>query len=625
MFLEQVQSVARRVEDLSTTLRELTPTERSALEQSGNIISGRILVSNVICLSGIRNNVFLGTVVLNNFSHNSVFWGPETPELRACITGSTLSDTVVDGASFIKDCAMIHSTYIAGGCVLISNGILSGNFGRNLFGIGTEIVLCEETGTRSIISNPETCDLESVVTGIQSRSSRAAFNDAARAFKLRMEGVRGCPGLVLNGGVKILKSSKVDSCWLECGVSITGAEISDSIVSQKSRIDNSIVEKAILGRSVEVTGFSVIEYSILSDLTKVSIHGKVVHSLVGSYSGVESGECVSSLLGPFVGFHHQSLCIATYWPAGKGNIGYGANVGSNHSGKAPDCELIAGEGIFFGLATVIKFPCNFENAPYSLIASGVICLPQKLEMPFSLINTGSTNALNEISPGWVLSDNMFTLLRNQDKFAKRQKKEATVVYDHEVFRSDIMDLIVVARNRLMSVSGDKDTVYTENEIAGLGKNFLRESTRLRAIDTYGFVLRWYGLRGLYRRVEDRGLDAVVSEIENLELPKNNAKSFTKISSRNPEEEFKHCMQILRMEEMNLKEIKSLLAEFSKLDFLMSANCVSSKTKDDVRGAKIVGNLYQEFHQPASQHAVCVKAKKNSAEIEQVVRKIVSKL
>lgn len=605
MFSEEIEIAAQRVELLLNSLRELSSGEREVLERNGNVVSGKIFVSTNICLSNIRNNVFLGRIVINDFSDSSVDFGPNLPHLRSSILGSTLSDTIIDGPCFIKDCAMIHSCLISRDCVLISNGVIAGNFSSNLFGIGTEIVLCEETGTRSILSHPERASLEAVTQSIQSKTSRSSFNEEAEIYRKKLLEISSFPGVFLGPKVVILKSSRIESSWISANVSITNGEIADSILNEGAKVDNSIVEKSIVGRSVAVESFSVVENSILCEYSKVSIHGKVVHSLLGSYSGVESGECVSSLIGPFVGFHHQSLCIATYWPGGRGNIGYGANVGSNHSGKAPDCELISGEGLFFGLATVVKFPSNFEKAPYSLIASGVTCLPQKLEMPFSLINTGSTNGLNEISPAWVLSDNMFTLIRNEDKFLKRQKKDASVVYEHEIFRPDIIDLVIEARSKLMAVPpGDKDTIYTETQIEGLGKNFLREPTRLRAIDTYSFILRWYALRGLYRQVQSKGIESL---------------------SPGGDLDRQHWKKVLEMEQMNLKQTKSLLEEFSKLDFLISANCVSSKTKDDVRGAKIVGNLYQEFHQPASEHPVCIKAKQNSADIEKAVAKIVARL
>ncbi len=627
MFRDQLGSLHGHIIQLRQTLREITSEERSTLERNGNIVSGNILVSGNANWTNIRNNVFLGTVILNKFEETGLGLGGAShlPKLSSCIGGSTLSDVVVDGACFVKDCAMIHSVFLSAGCVLISNGIVAGNFSSKVFGIGTEIVLCEETGSRSIFSHPDKCSLEDVSRAIQTKTSRTAFNEAALAFKSDLSSSLGnMPGCIVGADAVIMKCSRIESSWIQSGCRISNSEVSESIVHGGAKIDNGIVEKSILGRLSSVESFSVVEHSILCDFTKVSIHGKVVHSLVGSYSGVESGECVSSLLGPFVGFHHQSLCIATYWPSGRGNIGYGANVGSNHSGKAPDCELIAGEGVFFGLATVVKFPCNFANAPYSLIASGVTCLPQKLEMPFSLINSAADNGgLNEIWPAWVLSDNMFTLLRNEDKFGKRQRSEASVVYEHEIFRPDIMDLVIEARKKLMNVSAPHaDKIYTESDIPGLGKNILRESARLRAIDTYSFVLRWYALRGYYRRVT-AGLSVIDSTADLLRNADLGNISITR--TNDPERLWAHCRSILLMEQMNLRETKSLLEEFSKLDFLISANCVASKTKDDVRGSRIVGNLYSEFHQPAAEHPVCVKAKKASAEIEANVAKLVSRL
>lgn len=60
---------------------------------------------------------------------------------------------------------------------------------------------------------------------------------------------------------------------------------------------------------------------------------KLTHSILGPDSGVGAGECHHSLVGPFVGFHHQALLIAAIWPLGRGNVGYGANVGSNHTSR----------------------------------------------------------------------------------------------------------------------------------------------------------------------------------------------------------------------------------------------------------------------------------------------------
>lgn len=640
MFTNTFKSVVERVEAIQTQFRALREDEKIQLEKNGNIVSGTVFVPwavDVATLVGIvRNNVFLNQVFLG-LEGGDVVVDSEIPTVTAGIFGSTLSNTVVEGKVFIKDCCMVHSAYIGSGSALINNGVITGNCESDFYGLGSEFVLCEETGGRAITISPD-ASLETVVEAISSKERIFEWmtrTSAERADLIkRSRSVSAFLGSVVAGNSLLLKMNRMKSVFIAENSACSGSEISQSFIGHKARIDNSVVQLSVVQEGVSVENYAIVENSILAKFSKVSVHGKVVHSFLGSYSGVESGECVSSLIGPFVGFHHQSLCIATYWPAGRGNIGYGANVGSNHSGKAPDCELLAGEGVFFGLAVVVKFPCNFINAPYSLIASGVTCLPQRMEFPFSLINSGSVSKLsgiNEISPAWILSDNMFTLIRNEEKFRKRQKANNPTVYNHQVFRADIMRLVVTARQRLESVtSKGPDGIYTDADIAGLGKNYLREATRLKAIDTYSFILRWYGLRGLYRRVTELGVDNVAKELQGWATPvvavRDGVSNDTVVVTEDESEsEWKYAVEILKKEGMNLTEIKSLLVEFSKLDFLISARCVSSKTKDDVRGAKIVGPQYSEFHAPASQHSVCVNAKKNSAEIDAKVGEIISKL
>ena len=187
------------------------------------------------------------------------------------------------------------------------------------------------------------------------------------------------------------------------------------------------------------------------------------------------------MVGPFVGFHHQALLIACFWPSGKGNIGYGANVGSNHTLKAPDQELWPGEGCFFGLGVCIKYPSNFVDAPYTVFATGITTLPQTLTMPFSLVNgpgeavPSLSPAFNEISPGWVLSDALFSVLRNDDKFAKRNKATRNRI-SPDVFRPDTVDMLSVACERLEAAEGRATLVdasglpvFTDKEVPGIGK------------------------------------------------------------------------------------------------------------------------------------------------------------
>ena len=152
------------------------------------------------------------------------------------------------------------------------------------------------------------------------------------------------------------------------------------------RVWNGNVENSILQWGCSFESGSNCSDSMLCEHTDTSCNAKIVNSIIAPNTGVSSGECNSSLVGPFIGFHHNSVLIScrrftgeliiALWYEGKGNIGYGANIGSNHTGRLPDQESIPGEGVFFGLGCNIKYPCNLLHSPYSIVASGVTMLPE---------------------------------------------------------------------------------------------------------------------------------------------------------------------------------------------------------------------------------------------------------
>ena len=195
---------------------------------------------------------------------------------------------------------------------------------------------------------------------------------------------------------------------------------------------------------------------MLLEHSHIERQGKVFESILAPNTGVAKGEVSACLMGPFIGFHHQALLISAIWPSGKGNIAYGANVGSNHTAKLPDQEMWPGEAMFLGLGVNVKFPADFTRAPFSLIASSVNTLPQRVTFPFSLINNRSSAhpeippALNEIVPGWLLSDNIYFVKRNEAKYKRRNKARRTRI-DFEAFRPDTIDLVIDACQRLESV------------------------------------------------------------------------------------------------------------------------------------------------------------------------------
>ena len=377
-----------------------------------------------------------------------------------------------------------------------------------------------------------------------------------------------------------------------------------------------IVKSSMLQWGSEVATQGLVDSSLLTEHSHVERHGLVTGSILGPNTGVAEGEVTASLLGPFVGFHHQSLLIAALWPEGKGNVGYGANVGSNHTAKAPDQEIWPGEGAFFGLGVNIKFPADYSKSPYTIFASGVACLPQRMEFPFSLVNSpavrldGVSPAYNEIIPGWVLSDNIYMVTRNEGKYEKRNKARRSK-FVFEVFRPEIVDLMVDARRRLQAVKAPKE-VYTSKDIEGLGKNYLTEGSRTKAIGTYTFYLQYYALLGLKREV---------AELVKAKQAADAADLLTEPCRECPR--WEHERQTLARELPGV-DVAQGLKHLVELQTTIAKAVQVSKEKDDHRGQETIED-YAEAHAPAKDDGFVKETWAKTKALEQEVASILAAL
>ncbi len=185
--------------------------------------------------------------------------------------------------------------------------------------------------------------------------------------------IRCCP--VIENSVFLENSSVDGACAVRGSLLFPGS----------SACDGSLVRNSVLQWNASADSMAAVQDSIAGECSLVEKHGKLTSSFLGADSVLGQGEITASVVGPLTGMHHQSLLIAALWPGGRGNIGYGANIGSNHTSRLPDQEIRPGTGFFFGLGTSVKFPSDFSRSPYSVIATGMTTLPQRVEYPFSLI------------------------------------------------------------------------------------------------------------------------------------------------------------------------------------------------------------------------------------------------
>ncbi|MBT3273058.1 MAG: DUF4954 family protein, partial [Spirochaetales bacterium] len=418
---------------------------------------------------------------------------------------------------------------------------------------------------------------------------------------------------IVEFAAQVVDSPKVLNFFLgEYGLIDNACSVKNTVVisnkEERTRItDGAIVKDCTMQWGAQISTGALTEGSIFTEHSGADRHGKVFDSLIGANTNIAEGEVTSSLVGSFVGFHHQALLISAFWPGGKGNIAYGSNIGSNHTGKEPDQELWPGEGMFFGLDCAIKYPADFTNSPYSIISSGTITLPQKVSFPFSLINSPSINfddispAFNEIFPAWILSDNFFMIKRNEEKYRQRNRAKR-IHLKFSIFRPSIVDKMVDAEGRL-KVASMKD-VYTESDIEGLGKNYLLESNRIKAINTYDYYIRYYCLNLMFRYL----LTHKTSEADLDEI----------LHQSTDDEEWEHARNLFlsRLEFSSLNEAGITLIEIKNA---IAKQIFESKQRDDLRGEKITKG-YNEAHVLAEDNEFVKKTMDQTQTYEQKIRK-----
>jgi hypothetical protein len=295
-------------------------------------------------------------------------------------------------------------------------------------------------------------------------------------------------------------------------------------------------------------------------------------------------------------------------------VAYGANVGSNHTSRAPDQEFQAGEGLFLGLGVNVKFPADFSRSPYTTVACGASLLPQKVAFPFSLVMPQSVSypgvspAYNEIIPGWMVAENLFALRRGEAKYRSRDRSRRAAL-DCRAFRPDTVALVCDALGRLEGVRQRKE-FYTERDIDGLGKNVLRETHRRQAIDSYRFVVQYYALTGLLEQLRAAPTTSP-EEADRL------------LWTAGDEPRWEHQRRLL-IGALGVTGVISALRDLPPLLEQAARRVEGSRAKDDERGRRIIDD-YAEVHRPAEQDPLVRQTWAEARALQEEVRELLARL
>ena len=426
-----------------------------------------------------------------------------------------------------------------------------------------------------------------------------------------------CCNVNIIGAYSLVRDTPtLESVYLSPHSSIVAASsVRNTTLLQHANIENSCtVSNTLLQWNSSISDNSVVSDTLLMEEAHSGPNNVVASSVLGPDVHVSAGEVHASVMGPNTNAHHQSLVIGVLWPLGRGNVGYGANVGSNHTGRLPDQETVSGEGIFWGLSTVIKFPVDLSLAPYSIVAAGTTMVPQRITMPFSLIV--EQNGICNLLPGWLLQSSPYTLSRSETKFAKRQKAKRHAFYTKwKIVRPDIVDICIEARAALEQVQ--PAAVYkTDKQVRGIGACEMSEKGRLSGIQAYTQCIQLYALRGLFDRIAKSGLSlsqfASTMLVDSVPSPAV-ASAQTVCWSPLPWEQnddnslWSHQLSILQAEfpigDSNVTSwLIALLQRLVTLQQDYAKRVCDCKARDDTRGAKTIPG-YADSHVSADNDPV----------------------
>lgn len=416
-------------------IRPLSAAEVDLLTSGGNRCDdwSSVRVGAATELDRIRDCDFSGRVIIG--------------AVRTLARSSVCNSVVADGAT-IEAYSTVDSAFIDAGATIHRATVGQRQQqapADHRFGIGTEFVVGSEAGERTLHVQPGLSAQQAFAQATE-RFDDTAWRAASERFASVASQDASYPDTYI-GPEATIANATVRGSWVAAEARVADYAIveSSALLSEPSRAvvvsAGARVRHSVLHHDVEICDGATIERAIVHTQVHVGTGCIVRETVVGSACSIAGGEIHASILGPLVAAHHQSLLIGCLWPGGRGNVGYGANVGSNHTGRVPDQEIRPGEGMFFGLGSSIKFPGNYERAPYTIVASGVVVPPQRLDLPFSLIADDGDGV--RVVPAWVLRSNMYGVARNEQKFARRLAQG-----DTRVLRPELADTMAQAADLL---------------------------------------------------------------------------------------------------------------------------------------------------------------------------------
>jgi hypothetical protein len=160
---------------------------------------------------------------------------------------------------------------------------------------------------------------------------------------------------------------------------------------------------------------------LLGNNSSLKYGARLINSILGENSTISCCEVLHSLIYPSHEQHHNNSFLIAGTILGQSNIAAGATLGSNHTSRANDGEMLAGRGFWAGLSSSIKHNSKFPT--FILLAKADYNHSLNIPLPFSLVSNNDKLDRLEIMPAYWWRYNMYALERNTWKFKHRDARK----------------------------------------------------------------------------------------------------------------------------------------------------------------------------------------------------------
>lgn len=542
--------------------RPLRAPEIETLARNGNTCTdwSKILVRDPFVPDLVRGTDFAGLVRIGRLER--VILSHHDLAIPAGITDSRIVSCDIGDSCAIHDCGYIAHYQIGDSCILLNNSEIHATnhakFGNGIVMEGEDesvrvwIDLMNEAGGRSVLPFDGMICADAWLWA--KRRDDAALMERFRALtQAAFETRRGGYGRIGAGSVlkhnRIIKDARIGDCAY-----IKGANKLKNIT-----INSSDAERTQIGEGVEMVngivgygcrafyGIKAIRF-VLGNNSALKYGARLIHSVLGDNSTVSCCELLNNLIFPSHEQHHNTSFLIASVVQGQSNLAAGCTIGSNHNSRANDGEIQAGRGFWPGLSTSLKHSSRF--ASYVLLSKGDYPAELDIPLPFCLVNENPARDRLELIPAYWWMYNLYALLRNESKFASRDKRLTRVqALEFSPFAPDTAEEIFRARALLEEWAGTAAILAEGGDAAAPGPAALRERGRAvlsgpedgkipvhaygvenstrpvlvlkagRGWKAYRRMLHWYAVREILAYFEARPDMTVSDAAEALEGPR----------------------------------------------------------------------------------------------------------